>query len=110
MKKAEIIAREQLHTVRQQIIGLLRDGPAGVRDISQALGLAEKEIYDHLAHIDRSLAAHGEKLLVSPYRCGGCGYLFEQRRKLTRPGRCPQCKLSHILPATYEIRGQGGTR
>ena len=95
---------DRRQTVRQQITDLLRNENLTVRDLSQAVSIPEKEVFGHLAHIDRSLKSHGEKLTGIPYICLNCGFEFDQRKKYNRPGRCPQCKDSHLQPAVYRIR------
>jgi len=92
-----------VQTIRQQIIALLSKKEMGARELSQALGIREKEVYEHLSHIARSAAAQGKKLIIQPFRCLGCGYVFEDRRRFTRPSRCPQCKRSRVQEATYLV-------
>ena len=91
-------------TIRQRIITLLSEQEMGARELSQVMGIREKEVYDHLSHITRSLAARGKKLNVQPYSCLGCGYVFQDRKRFTRPSRCPRCKESRLQEATYRIR------
>jgi predicted Zn-ribbon and HTH transcriptional regulator len=93
-----------LQTIRQQIVVVLREEEMSPRELSKALGIREREVYEHLSHIARSLAAQGKKLDVQPYRCLGCGYVFQDRKRFTRPSRCPRCKMSHIQEATYRVR------
>jgi predicted Zn-ribbon and HTH transcriptional regulator len=93
-----------VRTIRQRIIDFLSNEEMTPRELSKALGIREKEVYEHLSHIARSLAAQGKKLNVQPYGCLGCGYVFQDRKRFTRPSRCPRCKLSHIQEATYRIR------
>lgn len=90
-------------TIRQQLIELLQNQEVNARDISQILSIREKEVYDHLEHINRSIRTKGQKLLVSPFQCLGCGFLFKDRYRFDRPGRCPHCKEGHIRMATYRI-------
>lgn len=90
-------------TVRQQIIDLLQEGEYNAREISQALSVMEKEVYEHLAHIERSLGRQGQKLVVRPFTCLSCGYAFAERRRWSRPGRCPACRQGHIRMASYRI-------
>ena len=47
-------------TIRQSIIALLSEQEMDARDLSQELGLKEKEIYEHLVHVERSVAARGD--------------------------------------------------
>ena len=90
-------------TLRQKIISLLSDTEMSTREISGQVGLPEKEIVEHLAHIARSLASQNKKLVIAPAICLGCQYVFENRRRFTRPGRCPNCKKSHIQSQRFRI-------
>ncbi len=92
-----------MHTIRQQMIILLKEEELSARELSKALGIREKEVYEHLLHIKRSIKIQKKKLIVSPFRCLNCDYIFENRKRLTRPGRCPKCKQGHIDPALYRI-------
>jgi predicted Zn-ribbon and HTH transcriptional regulator len=91
------------HTIRQGIISLLGEQELDARDLSQELGLKEKEIYEHLVHVERSVAASRGRFVITPSRCLLCGYVFEDRRRLTRPGRCPQCRRSKIQNPSFRI-------
>lgn len=82
---------------------LMRARETDARELSQALGLTEKEVYGHLEHIRRSTAAAGETLVVTPSECLACGYVFADRRRLTRPGRCPRCRASRVSPPAFRI-------
>jgi predicted Zn-ribbon and HTH transcriptional regulator len=73
------------------------------RELSQELGIKEREVYDHLAHVERSVAASAVEFIVTPSQCLLCGYVFEGRRRLTRPGRCPQCKRSKLQNPSFRI-------
>ena len=92
-----------METIRQRIIMLLEENPMTARELSQAIGIREKEVYEHLAHVARSVTGQRKKLAVQPFRCLECGYAFHDRKRLTRPSRCPRCKRSRIQEATYRI-------
>lgn len=92
-----------MQTIRQQIMDLLSEQEMNARDLSQELHIMEKEVYSHLAHIERTLARQGKKLLVGPHVCLSCGFRFEERKKWGKPGRCPACRQGHISQATYRI-------
>lgn len=83
----------------------LETGPMNAIDISQSVGIMEKEVYGHLEHIARSLVVHDRKLFIQPSRCLKCGFTFEKRTRFTRPGRCPRCRGTHIQRPAYEILG-----
>ncbi|MBW2038072.1 MAG: transcriptional regulator [Deltaproteobacteria bacterium] len=82
---------------------LLSKKDMSARELSQAMGIREKEVYEHLPHIARSAAAQRKRLIIRPFRCLACGYVFQDRKRFTRPGRCPHCKRSHIQEPTYRI-------
>lgn len=91
-------------TIRQQIIAVLEQGPCNARDLSQELGISEKEVYAHLPHVGKSVAPQGKKLRIDPARCLACGFVFGGRKRVTRPGRCPQCKNQRIQSPRFEVR------
>lgn len=91
-------------TIRQQLIELLRRDAHDARELSQSVGIREKEVYEHLPHIERSLSAKGEKLETHAPRCIACGFRFNKREKTNPPSRCPQCKSERIGSPKYRIK------
>ncbi|MBS0013592.1 MAG: ArsR family transcriptional regulator [Desulfobacterales bacterium] len=91
-------------TIRQQIIAILEQGPCDARDLSQELSISEKEVYAHLPHVGKSVAPQGKKLRIDPARCLACGFVFGSRKRVTRPGRCPQCKNQRIQSPRFEVK------
>ena len=92
-----------METIRQQIIALLTSKEMDARELSQTTGVREKEVYEHLPHIARSVAAQKKRLIIQPARCLTCGDVFQNRTRFTRPGRCPRCKKSHLDQPRYRI-------
>jgi transcriptional regulator len=90
-------------TLRRRIIALLSDREMDVRELSQALGIKEKEVYEHLVHVERSATAASARFILTPSQCLLCGYVFENRRRLTRPSRCPMCKRSKLQTPSFRI-------
>ncbi|MBW2432175.1 MAG: ArsR family transcriptional regulator [Deltaproteobacteria bacterium] len=90
-------------TIRQKIISLLRESEMSAREISGEIGIAEKEVTEHLAHISRSVSSQGKKIIITPATCLVCGYEFENRKRFARPGRCPKCKKSHLQSPRFRI-------
>jgi transcriptional regulator len=90
-------------TIRQRMIALLHEKEMTARDLSQALGIREREVFDHLSHIARTVAAQGGKLEVLPIVCLACGWVFQERKRFTRPSRCPRCKKSHLETPAYRL-------
>lgn len=90
-------------TVRQALADALRQGEHTAHELSRLVGIPEKAVADHLAHLVRSLPAHGERLRVTPPACLGCGHVFAARERLTRPSRCPQCRCTHLAAPVFRI-------
>ncbi|MBW2200014.1 MAG: transcriptional regulator [Deltaproteobacteria bacterium] len=92
-----------MQTFRQQMISLLKDQEMSARDLSQVIGIQEKEVYGHLGHVARTVEIQGKKLVIQPFRCLSCGYVFKNRKRFTRPGHCPACRKTHLEVPTYRI-------
>lgn len=90
-------------TIRQRIGALLGAREMDVRELSQELGIKEKEVLAHLVHVACSAADGRRRFLVTPSQCQLCGFVFAERRRLTRPGRCPRCRRSKVRSPSFRI-------
>lgn len=91
MSSKQQLPEERNATIRQQILELLGQCELTIGDLSKEIGKSEKELYDHV----ESLIKHkGVKII--PAECVSCGFIFETRKKTTKPGKCPQCKGTRI--------------
>lgn len=95
-----------METIRRQLITLLSETALSVKELSQAIRASEKEIGAHLPHVRKTVLSQKRRFVVNPAACMTCGYRFENRRRLTRPGRCPKCKGSYLQDPTYRITGK----
>jgi predicted Zn-ribbon and HTH transcriptional regulator len=93
-----------METVRQRIEALLRERECSSREISARLGIPEKDVPAHLDHVARGLAARAGRMAVRPAECKACGFLFEGRRRFTKPGRCPRCRGERVEAPSFHIR------
>jgi len=82
----------------------LREGPLTSRDLSGLLGIREKDVSAHLEHLVLSLKRSDEKLHVEPAECLGCGYIFADRKRLTRPSACPKCRAQRLEAPIFSLR------
>jgi transcriptional regulator len=103
MKKKEQVPAEALDTVRHRILTELAQGPLSALDLSGLVGIPEKEVAGHLEHIRHSLHRTGTRLLVRPAECVKCGFVFEKRGRLTRPGKCPVCRSESIHAPLFSL-------
>ena len=103
-RKKPFIPAERDETVRRRMVSLLCAASLSARDISAAAGISEKEVYAHLAHIQRTIHRSGKALVVTAARCRNCGFEFRKRERLKRPGRCPVCRGESMEGPFFSIR------
>ncbi len=92
-------------TIREQMISLLSEGEYDAYELSQCMRIQEREVYPHLQHISKTLAARGRRLIIAPAACISCGFTFKNRARFKKPGRCPICRSERIRPPRYSIQG-----
>jgi len=92
-----------LETIRQQIVELLTHVEMDAKELSKRLSVSEKDVLAHLSHIDKSMRNSNKRLSIHPSICLTCDFVFKDRQRFTRPGRCPRCKKSHITNPEYRI-------
>jgi predicted Zn-ribbon and HTH transcriptional regulator len=98
-----MIAKTEMGTLRQQMIDALQGKAMDLRELSQTLGIREKEVVLHLPHIAKSIAAKKGKWQLQPACCESCNFSFKDRRRLTPPSKCPRCRASRIRGPWYQI-------
>lgn len=93
-------------TVRQKIIEALKGQMLTAKEISQAVGIKEKEVSEHLPHIAMTIAAHegeGMRFAVEPSQCLECGFVFRKRDRLKTPSKCPVCRSEEITETRFGV-------
>ena len=86
-------------TLRRQLRDVLAV-PRTASSLARELGLKRGDVEEDLRHAIRSARAAGER--VAPARCKSCGFLFDQE-KLSKPGKCPQCRGTRIYEPLISI-------
>ena len=81
---------------RKHLLELLTEEPRSISRLARELGLSRGDVEDDLRHMIRSARAAGHRIVVVPARCRTCGFTFGED-KLTRPGKCPECRGSRIF-------------
>jgi hypothetical protein len=91
-------------TTRQRLRSALEQGWHSALELSQLLGIPEREVGEHLAHLARSLSPAGQRLVTEPPACNACGFVFVERRRPTRPSACPRCRQSRVTRPRFRIQ------
>ena len=91
-------------TLRKKLAEILEQESLDLQEISQFLGIKEKEVLDHLQHIAKS--ARSKRLAVEPAYCKRCGFSFKKRARLNTRGRCPPCRSESIFPPRFQLMKQ----
>jgi predicted Zn-ribbon and HTH transcriptional regulator len=90
-------------TIRQALFEELLEGMRTVRELSQALRISEREVVTHLAHVKQSAPQKGYRFIMEPSECLNCGFIFRNRERQTKPGRCPKCKEEHLTNPRFGL-------
>src|SRR5512139_3139048 len=90
-------------TVRDRLLAVLLEGPATVRDLSRRVRVREREVVEHLPHLERSVCRQGREWRVAPAACLECGFIFAGRTRYTRPGSCPRCRGRRISLPRFHV-------
>jgi predicted Zn-ribbon and HTH transcriptional regulator len=91
-------------TPRQRIIDLIAGARLSSYQLAQMLGIRERQVEEHLTHVVKTIARDKTKrFILDPARCQDCDFVFRDRRRLTRPSRCPHCRSEAIAVPRYGI-------
>lgn len=95
-------------TPRQRIIDLLIGARLSSYQLAQMLGIPERHVEEHLPHVVKTIVRDKtKKFILDPAACRDCGFLFQDRTRLTRPSRCPRCRSEAITDPRYGIEAIG---
>ncbi len=102
--KEPAVPAERHETIRRQIANLLENRILSAKEISGSVGVSVKEVYEHLAHIQKSLGKGNNIFDVTPAECKKCGFVFSKRERLKKPGKCPVCRCESVEEPLFSIR------
>ncbi len=101
--KKPFIPDERQETVRQKIISVLEGQSLSAKEISADVRASEKEVYEHLEHIQRTINQREHNLVITPAECKKCGFVFRKRDRLKKPSKCPVCHSELIQEPLFSI-------
>ena len=81
--------------------------PQTTRELSVALSLPEKDVIGLLEKLQAAGRRRASRLRSVPPACASCGFCFEARRRIARPGRCPECRSERVHLARYWLEPEG---
>lgn len=91
-------------TPRQRIMELITGTLLSSHQLAQMLGIPERQVEGHLSHVVKSVARdRSRRFVLDPSACQDCGFVFRERRRLTRPSRCPHCRSEAITSPRFGI-------
>jgi len=89
-------------TRRQQIVERLAEGEWEFDDLRRDFGLTVKVLEEDLRHIERSVRAGGQRLILRPACCEACDFVFSSTAPHP-PGRCPTCRDRRISGPWFRV-------
>jgi hypothetical protein len=89
-------------TRRQQIVERLAEGEWEFDDLRRDFGLTVKVLEEDLRHIERSVRAGGQRLILRPACCEACDFVFSSTAPHP-PGRCPSCRDRRISGPWFRV-------
>lgn len=107
-KKAPVVPPDRGLTPRAILHEALLGAARTTLELSARASIREKEVLEHLEHLERSAKGKGERLVIKPARCLACGHVFEERRRFSTPSRCPGCQSERISAPSFQIVSAGG--
>jgi predicted Zn-ribbon and HTH transcriptional regulator len=85
-------------TIRQHILRLLSDTEYSIGELSKSIQQSEKIVLEHLQELQKT-----GKIQIIPAECLDCGFVFEERNRVKKPGKCPKCKSLRIAEPLYQL-------
>ena len=71
-----------------------------LQKLESRVGVRVRDVIDHLEHLRHS---YKKVFQVEPAECQKCGFIFEMRKKLDTPSRCPRCKNERLSEPRYWV-------
>jgi len=91
-------------TRRKEMIELLNKEMYSVSHLARHFKCTISEIIEDLNHITQSMLSKNKRLRSKPPICNHCGFIFKERKRLSRPTKCPKCKSEYITEPYFFIK------
>jgi predicted Zn-ribbon and HTH transcriptional regulator len=100
-----VVPEERYETLRHRIVSMLKVEPSTAKELAGRLRIPEKDVYEHLEHIRKTMNKGPYRLQVEPARCERCGFVFRKRGRLKAPGKCPMCRNESLVEPLFSVEG-----
>jgi transcriptional regulator len=91
-------------TLPQQLRAALESPEAKtLKELSAELSASERDIGVALEKLERSLQRGEWRFEVEAARCIACEFVFQDRARLSKPSRCPECRSERIAPPRFRV-------
>ena len=98
-----VVPEERYETLRRRIVAILKEGALSGKDLSGRLRISERDVYEHLEHIRKTMNKGAYKLVVTPAACEKCGFVFRKRGRMKKPGKCPICRSESLADPLFSV-------
>jgi len=88
-------------TRRGQIIEILTKEEKSAQQLANDFKVELFEILEDLKHIKFTIKP--KKLIQQPAQCKKCGFKFEERSKVKKPSKCPNCRTEWIMASLFKV-------
>ncbi|MGH7965551.1 MAG: transcriptional regulator, partial [Candidatus Binatia bacterium] len=83
---------------------LLTGRMLSAQQLAVVLKISERQVEEYLAHIVKSVGRdRSHRFVLEPSACQDCEFVLTNRRRLTRPSRCPRCHSERTTAPRYGI-------
>ncbi|MHA2294702.1 MAG: transcriptional regulator [Candidatus Hodarchaeales archaeon] len=90
-------------TRREEMIKLLKERSMALSELASFFEMTPKDVARDLAHVDRTIRRSGNRFYQQPAQCLSCEYIFKNRKRFTKPHKCPKCYSTYIEEAKFKI-------
>jgi predicted Zn-ribbon and HTH transcriptional regulator len=98
-----VTPEERYETLRRRIVSMLKEQSSTGKELSGQLRIPEKDVFEHLEHIRKTMNKGPYRLMVVPARCERCGFVFRKRGRLKAPGKCPMCRSESVEEPQFSV-------
>lgn len=99
---AQELARNlKMQTDREELTLYLKNAERTAKELAALMKMRVHDVLDHLEHVHRK---EKKNFKIRAAECTSCHFVFEGRKKMSSPGRCPHCRSERIVGPWISIK------